>query len=50
MISHFDHIALTVADTDRAVPCYKAVLKMALIIFVGRRRAVPFGQQKTNFQ
>lgn len=50
MISHFDHIVLTVADIDRAVLFYKTVLKMEPISFANGRRAVQFGQQKINFQ
>jgi catechol 2,3-dioxygenase-like lactoylglutathione lyase family enzyme len=50
MISHFDHIVLTVADIDRAVLFYKTVLKMEPISFANGRRAVKFGQQKINFQ
>jgi len=50
MISHFDHIVLTVADIDRAVLFYKTVLKMEPITFANGRRAVQFGQQKINFQ
>lgn len=50
MISHFDHIVLTVADIDRAVLFYKTVLKMEPISFANGRRAVRFGQQKINFQ
>ncbi len=50
MISHFDHIVLTVADIDRAVLFYKTVLKMEPISFTNGRRAVQFGQQKINFQ
>jgi catechol 2,3-dioxygenase-like lactoylglutathione lyase family enzyme len=50
MISHFDHIVLTVSDIDRAVLFYKTVLKMEPIIFANGRRAVQFGQQKINFQ
>ena len=50
MISHFDHIVLTVADIDRAVLFYKTVLKMEPVTFANGRRAVRFGQQKINFQ
>jgi len=50
MISHFDHIVLTVADIDRAVVFYETVLKMEAIKFANGRKAVRFGQQKINFQ
>ena len=50
MISHFDHIVLTVADIDRAVVFYETVLKMESVTFANGRKAVTFGQQKINFQ
>lgn len=50
MISHFDHIVLTVANIDRAVSFYETVLKMEAISFDKGRKAVQFGQQKINFQ
>ncbi|TYL48386.1 VOC family protein [Marinomonas sp. IMCC 4694] len=50
MISHFDHIVLTVSDLDEAVSFYETVLKMDSIVFANGRKAVRFGQQKINFQ
>lgn len=50
MISHFDHIVLTVANIDRAVSFYETVLKMEVITFGDGRKAVKFGQQKINLQ
>lgn len=50
MISHFDHIVLTVANIDRAVSFYETVLNMEPITFGEGRKAVRFGQQKINFQ
>lgn len=50
MISHIDHIVLTVSDIDKAVTFYENVLKMEPITFAEGRRAVTFGQQKINFQ
>ncbi|MFT2097740.1 VOC family protein [Marinomonas sp. 2405UD66-6] len=50
MISHFDHIVLTVANIDRAVSFYETVLKMEAITFGDGRKAVKFGQQKINLQ
>lgn len=50
MISHFDHIVLTVADIDRAVDFYETVLKMESVTFANGRKAVTFGQQKINLQ
>lgn len=50
MISHFDHIVLTVANIDKAVSFYETVLKMEPISFANGRKAMRFGQQKINFQ
>ncbi|QRV24662.1 VOC family protein [Marinomonas foliarum] len=50
MISHIDHIVLTVADIDRAVAFYESVLKLESFTFANGRKAVRFGQQKINFQ
>jgi catechol 2,3-dioxygenase-like lactoylglutathione lyase family enzyme len=50
MISHFDHIVLTVANIDRAVSFYETVLHMEAITFDDGRKAVRFGQQKINLQ
>lgn len=50
MISHFDHVVLTVANIDRAVSFYETVLKMESITFGEGRKAVRFGQQKINLQ
>lgn len=50
MISHIDHVVLTVQDIDRAVAFYVRVLGMEEIEFANGRKAVRFGQQKINFQ
>lgn len=50
MISHIDHIVLTVSDIEKAVAFYEQVLCMEAITFANDRRAVRFGQQKINFQ
>ena len=50
MISHFDHIVLTVANIDKAVSFYETVLKMEAITFSNGRKAMRFGQQKINLQ
>lgn len=50
MISHFDHIVLTVANIDRAVSFYETVLKMKPVTFANGRKAMQFGQQKINLQ
>lgn len=50
MISHIDHIVLTVSDIEKSVNFYKRVLCMEEVIFAGGRKAVRFGNQKINFQ
>ncbi len=50
MISHIDHIVLTVRDIDRAAAFYERVLKMEVVTFAGTRRALRFGNQKINLQ
>jgi len=50
MISHIDHIVLTVSDIDASVAFYRRVLLMKELTFAGGRKAVQFGNQKINFQ
>lgn len=50
MISHFDHIVLTVANIDKAVSFYETVLKMEPVTFANGRKAMRFGEQKINLQ
>ncbi|EGQ8922511.1 VOC family protein [Vibrio parahaemolyticus] len=50
MISHIDHIVLTVSDIERSVQFYKRVLQMEEVSFANGRKAVKFGNQKINFQ
>jgi len=50
MISHIDHLVLTVRDIERSVAFYARVLKMAPETFAGGRRALKFGKQKINLQ
>lgn len=50
MITHIDHIVLTVADIERSVEFYKRVLHMEESSFANGRKAVKFGNQKINFQ
>ncbi|HBN6200787.1 VOC family protein [Vibrio parahaemolyticus] len=50
LISHIDHIVLTVSDIDRSVQFYKRALKMEEVSFANGRKAVKFGNQKINFQ
>ena len=50
MISHFDHIVLTVENIDRAVSFYETVLNMKTETFANGRKALHFGQQRINLQ
>ena len=50
MISHIDHIVLTVTDIERSVEFYTRVLKMQALSFANGRRAVQFANQKINLQ
>ncbi|CAM4037905.1 hypothetical protein AEBE7430_13935 [Aeromonas bestiarum] len=50
MISHIDHLVLTVSDIERAVAFYSSVLNMEAITFGKGRRALRFGNQKINLQ
>ena len=50
MISHIDHLVLTVADIERSVSFYTRVLQMEPVTFAAGRRALKFGRQKINLQ
>ena len=50
MISHIDHIVLTVADIERSVVFYRRVLGLEAVTFTAGRRALKFGRQKINLQ
>ncbi|MBB5622982.1 catechol 2,3-dioxygenase-like lactoylglutathione lyase family enzyme [Pedobacter cryoconitis] len=50
MISHFDHIVITVTDIERSVNFYESILLMTPITFSNGRRAMKFGNQKINLQ
>jgi catechol 2,3-dioxygenase-like lactoylglutathione lyase family enzyme len=50
MISHIDHVVLTVRDIERAVAFYTRVLALEAVTFAGGRRALKFGTQKINLQ
>ena len=51
MISHIDHLVLTVSDIEAAVAFYKRALLVTDSTFAnGRRRALHFGNQKINLQ
>lgn len=48
MISHLDHLVLTVKDIKVTCPFYKEVLGMDVITFGENRTALQFGNQKIN--
>ena len=48
MISHLDHLVLTVASIDRTAEFYTRVLGMEREEFAGGRVALKFGSQKFN--
>jgi catechol 2,3-dioxygenase-like lactoylglutathione lyase family enzyme len=50
MITHIDHIVLTVADIEATVTFFKRVLQMQDSTFAKGRRALHFGNQKINLQ
>ncbi|MGY3903179.1 VOC family protein [Aeromonas lusitana] len=50
MISHIDHLVLTVSDIERSVAFYSSVLEMEAVTFGAGRRALRFGNQKINLQ
>lgn len=50
MISHIDHIVITVSDIDASVAFYTRVLQMEAITMTNGRRALRFGSQKINLQ
>ncbi|WP_421234591.1 VOC family protein [Aeromonas enteropelogenes] len=50
MISHIDHLVLTVSDIERSVAFYSTVLNMEAVTFGEGRRALRFGNQKINLQ
>lgn len=50
MITHIDHIVLTVRDIEASVAFYERVLKLKAVTFAGGRRALSFGNQKINLQ
>ena len=47
-VKQIDHLVLTVADIDRTVAFYEAVLGMEKVVFGEDRIALSFGQQKIN--
>ncbi len=48
MISHLDHLVLTVRDLQATVDFYVNVLGMTKEVFGGTRIALKYGQQKIN--
>ena len=50
MISHIDHLVLTVTDIEASVAFYKRALLVTDSTFANGRRALHFGHQKINLQ
>ena len=50
MISHIDHLVLTVGDIEASVAFYKRALLVRDSTFANGRRALHFGNQKINLQ
>ena len=50
MISHIDHVVLTVSDIESSVEFYRRVLLMEESTFAKGRKALKFGNQKINLQ
>ena len=50
MISHIDHLVLTVSDIEASVAFYKRALLLTDSTFANGRRALHFGNQKINLQ
>ena len=50
MISHIDHLVLTVGDIEASVTFYKRTLLVTDSTFANGRRALHFGNQKINLQ
>ncbi|MCB1741447.1 MAG: VOC family protein [Gammaproteobacteria bacterium] len=50
MISHIDHVVLTVRDIDESVEFFARVLQVEIITFAEGRKALKFGNQKINLQ
>ena len=50
MISHIDHLVLTVGDIEASVTFYKRALLLTDSTFANGRRALHFGNQKINLQ
>ena len=48
MITHLDHLVLTVKDVSRSVAFYTKFLGMTVVVFDGGRVALSFGRQKIN--
>ncbi len=48
MISHLDHLVLTVRDIETTCKFYTKVLGMKVSTFADNRKALKFGQQKIN--
>ena len=50
MISHIDHLVLTVGDIEASIAFYRRALLVTDSTFANGRRALHFGNQKINLQ
>ncbi len=50
MITHIDHIVLTVTDVEASVSFYERVLGLTAATLANGRRTLQFGYQKINLQ
>ncbi|RFS20721.1 VOC family protein [Chitinophaga silvatica] len=48
VITHLDHLVLTVHDVDQTCEFYSNILGFAVITFGDNRKALQFGNQKIN--
>jgi catechol 2,3-dioxygenase-like lactoylglutathione lyase family enzyme len=48
LISHLDHLVLTVADIKKTCSFYSEALGMTVVTFGDNRTALSFGEQKIN--
>lgn len=49
MISHIDHVVLTVRDIDKSIEFFTSTLGMSPVTYSNGRRAVTFANQKISF-
>jgi catechol 2,3-dioxygenase-like lactoylglutathione lyase family enzyme len=48
LISHLDHLVLTVEDVEKSCLFYSTVFGMKVVTFGDNRKALSFGEQKIN--